>query len=213
MENMTFKTASFLKRTLYPAVILIALLTIVTGLVYPLLITGIAQAAIPEKANGSLIMKNNQAVGSRLIGQNFTDPKYFWGRPSATSDFPYNAQASGGSNLGPTNPALVNNVKERLVKLKAADPENTSAVPVDLVTSSGSGLDPHISKAAADYQVKRIARLRNNSEIQIQNLVESHARGIQMGFLGEPMVNVLELNLALDDMDTGNISVASLSKP
>lgn len=212
MENMTFKIVLFLKKTLYPAVILILLLTIVTGLAYPLLITGVAQSVFPDKANGSLIMKNDQAVGSRLIGQNFTEPKYFWGRPSATSDFPYNAQASGGSNLGPSNPALVDNVKERLAKLKAADPENTASIPVDLVTSSASGLDPHVSKAAADYQVKRVARIRNISEIKIQNLVENHAKSIQMGFLGEPMVNVLELNLALDELDTGNISVAGLSR-
>ena len=202
---------TFLKRTLYPAVILMALLTIVTGLAYPILIMGIAQSVFPEKANGSLIMRNNQAVGSRLIGQNFTDPKYFWGRPSATTNFPYNAQASGGSNLGPSNPVLAKNVTERLARLRAIEPENTSAIPVDLVTSSASGLDPHISKAAADYQVGRIARIRNISEIKIQNLVETHAKSIQMGFLGEPMVNVLELNLALDDLDTGTISVDGFS--
>ena len=155
-------------------------------------------------------MKNGQAVGSRLIGQNFTEPEYFWGRPSATATHPYNAEASGGSNLGPANPELANNVKKRIAKLKAADPDNGDPIPVDLVTSSASGLDPHISKAAADYQVKRIARLRNIPEIKVQNLVENHAKGIQMGFLGEPMVNVLELNLALDDMDTGNISVAGI---
>ena len=206
MENMTFRILPFLKKTLYPAVVLITLLTIVTGLAYPLLITGIAQSIFPGKANGSLIMKNNRIVGSRLIGQNFTGPKYFWGRPSATSTHPYNAQASGGSNLGPGNPELVNAVKKRIAKLRAVDPENKAPVPVDLVTSSASGLDPHISKAAADYQVKRIARLRNISEIKIQNLVEDHAKGIHMGFLGEPVVNVLELNLALDDLDTGTIS-------
>ena len=208
MQNMAFKTFSFLMKTLYPAVILITMLTLVTGLLYPSLITGIAQSVFPEKANGSLIMKNGQPVGSRLIGQNFTEPKYFWGRPSATATHPYNAEASGGSNLGPANPELANNVKERIAKLKAADPDNGDPIPVDLVTSSASGLDPHISKAAADYQVKRIARLRNISEIKVQN----HAKGIQMGFLGEPMVNVLELNLALDDMDTGNISVAGISR-
>lgn len=195
-------------KTLYPATILITMLTLVTGLAYPFLITGIAQSVFPEKANGSLIMKNGQAIGSRLIGQKFSDPKYFWGRPSATATHPYNAEASGGSNLGPANPVLENKVKERILELKAADPDNQDPIPVDLVTSSASGLDPHISKAAADYQVRRIARIRNISEIKIQNLIENHAKGIQMGFLGEPMVNVLELNLALDGMDTGNISAS-----
>ncbi len=210
MEN-TSKTLSFLKKILYPSVILIALLTIVTGLFYPLLITGIAQTIFPDKANGSLIIKNSKAVGSRLIGQNFTDPKYFWGRPSATSPDPYNAEASGGSNLGPTNPELTKLVKERLARLRAADPENKEPVPVDLVTSSASGLDPHISRAAADFQVRRIARLRNIPEIKIQDLVEKHTQKIQMGFLGEPMVNVLELNLALDDLDAVTISVVGLT--
>jgi K+-transporting ATPase ATPase C chain len=185
------------------AVSLVAL-TLVTGVAYPLLVTGIAQAAFPSQANGSLIVKDGKALGSRLIGQPFDDPKYFWGRLSATADsnskpLPYNAAASTGSNLGPTNPALVDEVKGRIDALQAADPENTSPIPVDLVTSSGSGLDPEISPAAAEYQVRRVARARNLDEATVRSLVEAHTEGRQLGILGEPRVNVLELNLALDE--------------
>ena len=172
--------------------------TILTGLVYPLVVTGIAQLVFPHQANGSLITANGQTVGSTLIGQSFDDPKYFWGRLSATGPFPYNAAASSGSNLGPTNPALLDEVKGRIAALKAADPANTQPIPVDLVTSSGSGLDPDISVAAALYQLPRVARLRGMSETAVRALVDQYTQGRQFGFLGEPRVNVLELNLALD---------------
>ncbi len=183
-----------------PAILSVLIFTVLTGLVYPLAITGIAQLIFPHQANGSLIMKNGQAVGSTLIGENFDDPRYFWGRLSATSPYPYNASASSGSNLGPTNPALVDDVKARIAVLKAADPGNTLPIPVDLVTSSGSGLDPDISVAAALYQAPRIARLRGLSEAAVSALVNSHVTNRQFGFLGEPRVNVLELNLALDEL-------------
>jgi potassium-transporting ATPase KdpC subunit len=184
------------------AVSLVAL-TLVTGVAYPLLVTGVAQAAFPSQANGSLIVKDGKAVGSHLIGQSFDDPKYFWGRLSATADsnskpLPYNGAASTGSNLGPTNPALVDEVKGRIDALQAADPDNTGAIPVDLVTSSGSGLDPEISPAAAEYQVRRVARARNLDEATVRSLVADHTAARQLGILGEPRVNVLELNLALD---------------
>jgi K+-transporting ATPase ATPase C chain len=182
------------------ALVLLVLFTLLTGLIYPLLITGIAQAIFPFQANGSLIQRNGNIVGSRLIGQFFTDPKYFWGRPSATAPYPYNAAASGGSNLGPTNPALVNAIQARLEALHKVDPNNTLPVPIDLVTASGSGLDPHISAAAALYQVPRIARVRGLSEAQLQDLVKEYTQDRDVGFLGEPRVNVLELNLALDEL-------------
>jgi len=183
---------------LRPALVSLILLSVVTGLAYPVIVTVIAQVVFPHQANGSLIVKDGKAVGSALIGQPFDDPKYFWGRPSATSPFGYNAGASSGSNLSPTNPALVEAVKGRVEALRAADPGNTAAVPVDLVTASGSGLDPHISPAAALYQVGRVARARKLEESAVRQLVQQHTEGRQLGFLGEPRVNVLALNLALD---------------
>ena len=181
-----------------PALMALLIFTILTGLVYPLVVTGIAQLVFPHQANGSLIVANGQAIGSSLIGQSFDDPKYFWGRLSATGPYPYNAAASSGSNYGPTNPALLDEVKARIAALKAADPGNTAPIPVDLVTSSGSGLDPDISVAAALYQVARVARVRGMSETAVRTLVDQFTKGRQLGFLGEPRVNVLELNLALD---------------
>ncbi len=185
-------------KDLRPAVISFLLLTLLTGIAYPLLVTGISQAVMPGKANGSLIIKDGKPVGSSLIGQSFTDPKYFWGRLSATGPTPYNAAASSGSNLGPTNPALLDAVKARVQALRDADPGNQQAVPVDLVTASGSGLDPHISPAAAEYQLARVARVRNLNLDTVRKLVAEHTEGRQFGILGEPRVNVLELNLALD---------------
>jgi potassium-transporting ATPase KdpC subunit len=181
-----------------PAIILFLVLTVITGLIYPLAVTGIAQVLFPQQANGSLIVKDGQVVGSQLIGQPFDDPKYFWGRPSATGPFPYNAAASSGSNLGPTNPALTDAVQARMDTLKAADPTNTQPIPIDLVTTSASGLDPHISPAAADYQVARVAHARGLDESAVRQLVAQHTQGRDLGVLGEPRVNVLELNLALD---------------
>lgn len=181
-----------------PALVLFAALSLVTGLAYPLAVTGVAQTALPAQANGSLIQRGGQVIGSRLIGQPFSDPAHFWGRPSATSPMPNNAANSGGSNLGPSNPALVEAVKARIAALKAADPSQTAAVPVDLVTASASGLDPHISRAAADYQLPRIARLRGLPEGALRALVEAHTERPWLGFLGEPRVNVLQLNLDLD---------------
>jgi K+-transporting ATPase ATPase C chain len=183
---------------LRPALMVLLLLTLVTGVAYPLLVTGIAQAVFPSQAQGSLIVKDGKIVGSRLIGQPFDDPKYFWSRPSATSPFADNAGSSSGSNLSPTNPDLVKAVQGRVDALRAADPGNTAAVPVDLVTASGSGLDPHISPAGAFYQVPRVARARKISPETVRELVERHVEGRFLGFLGEPRVNVLALNLALD---------------
>ena len=183
---------------LRPALMILLLLTLVTGVAYPLLVTGIAQAVFPSQAQGSLIVKDGKVVGSRLIGQPFDDPKYFWSRPSATSPFADNAGSSTGSNLSPTNPDLVKAVQGRVDALRAADPANTAPVPVDLVTASGSGLDPHISPAAALYQVARVARVRKLDPEAVRQLVERHTEGRSLGFLGEPRVNVLALNLALD---------------
>ncbi len=185
-------------KELRPALVSFLLLTLLTGIAYPLLVTGISQVTMPGKANGSLIMKDGKPVGSSLIGQSFSDPKYFWSRPSATSPMPNNASSSSGSNLGPTNPALLDAVKARVQALRDADPGNTQSVPVDLVTASASGLDPHISPAAADYQVTRVARLHNITPDALRKLVAEHTEGRQFGILGEPRVNVLELNLALD---------------
>jgi len=180
------------------ALVSLVVLTVVTGIVYPVVVTAIAQLVFPRQANGSLIVKDGKVIGSALIGQPFDDPKYFWGRPSATSPFGYNAASSSGSNLSPTNPALVKSVRERVDALRAADPGNTAPVPVDLVTASGSGLDPHISPAAALYQVNRVAKARKLQPDAVRTLVERHTEGRQLGFLGEPRVNVLALNLALD---------------
>ena len=184
-----------MKNQLRPALTIFALLTVITGVIYPLAVTGISQALFPYQANGSLIMVDGKAIGSELIGQQFDDPKYFWGRPSATG---YNAAASSGSNYGPMNPALMDMVQARIDALNAADPENTLPIPVDLVTASGSGLDPHISVAAALYQVHRVASARGLNEADVQSLVEKYTEDRQFGFLGEPRVNVLLLNLALD---------------
>jgi len=183
---------------LRPTLVALLLFTAITGIVYPLVVTGITQVIFPRQANGSLIVKDGKAVGSELIGQPFDDPKYFWDRPSATSPFAYNAGASGGSNLGPTNPDLQKQIQGRIEALRAADPGNTAPIPVDLVTTSGSGLDPHISPAAALYQVRRVAKARGLAQDAVRRLVEQQVEGRQFGFLGEPRVNVLKLNLALD---------------
>lgn len=188
-----------------PALVALVLFTFLTGLVYPLVVTGIAQAVFPHQANGSLIEQDGQVVGSELIGQPFDDPGYFWGRLSATGTFAYNAfnadnlTGSSGSNYGPLNPALLEMVEARVAALRAADPGNTAPIPVDLVTASGSGLDPHISIAAALYQLPRIAAARNMSETELRELVDQYTEDRQLGFLGEPRVNVLQLNLALDN--------------
>lgn len=183
---------------LRPALVIFFLLTLLTGVIYPLAITGIAQLVFPNQADGSTIVLDGQVIGSQLIGQPFDDPAYFWGRLSATGPAPYNAAFSSGSNLGPLNPALTDAAQARIDALRAADPGNTLPVPVDLVTSSGSGLDPHISPAAATYQVPRVARARNLDEEQVNALVQQHTEGRLLGLLGEPRVNVLKLNLALD---------------
>jgi K+-transporting ATPase ATPase C chain len=178
---------------------LLLVLTAVTGIAYPLVVTGLAQVLFPHTANGSLIEHDGKPLGSTLIGQPFSDPKYFWGRPSATAPFADNSAASSGSNLGPTNPALADAVKQRIDALHAADPGSVAVrVPVDLVTASGSGLDPHISPAAATYQIARVARARNITAEQIKRFVADATEGRQFGLLGEPRVNVLKLNLLLD---------------
>jgi K+-transporting ATPase ATPase C chain len=182
-------------------IVCLMLLTIMTGVVYPLIVTGVAQLLFSHQANGSLLFKDNKAVGSSLIGQSFDSPAYFWSRPSATSPMPYNAANSSGSNLGPLNPVLIENVKARAEKLKSADPQNRAELPVDLITASGSGLDPDISPVAAEYQIPRIAKARNINENEIRTLVAGYAQNRQLGILGEPRINVLELNLALDALE------------
>jgi K+-transporting ATPase ATPase C chain len=184
------------------ALVLFALLTLLTGVIYPLVVTGVGQASFNRQVNGSQIRVGERVVGSRLLGQTFSSPKYFWSRPSATSPQPYNGGVSSGSNQGPINPALESAVKDRIAALRAADPTNTAPVPVDLVTASASGLDPHISPAAAEYQVARVARERNTSVEQVRKLVAQATEGRQFGVLGEPRVNVLELNLLLDQQTT-----------
>lgn len=187
-----------MRTQLRPALVSLVALTLITGLLYPLVVTGVAQVLFPRQANGSLILLDGKPVGSSLIGQPFDAPKYFWGRLSATAPFPYNAVASSGSNLGPTNEALIKAVQARIDALKTADPDNPLPLPVDLVTASGSGLDPHISPAAAEYQVRRIARVRGLDETVVRRLVAQNTEGRQLGVLGEPRVNVLTLNFALD---------------
>lgn len=189
-----------MKNLLRPAISLFILLSLITGLVYPVVVTGIGKALFPAQAAGSLIIKNGKPVGSELIGQNFSDPRYFWGRPSATSPQPYNASASSGSNQGPLNPALTDAVKGRIDALKAADPDNRLPIPVDLIAASGSGLDPQISPAAAEYQAGRVARARHLDAGVVEKLIAGHTEGRQWGVFGEPKVNVLQLNLALDQM-------------
>lgn len=183
---------------LRPLLVSFVALSILTGIAYPLVVTGIARISAPGKADGSLLREGNRIVGSTLIGQNFADPKHFWGRPSATGPYPYNASASSGSNQGPLNPALTDAIKGRIEALRAVDPDNKRPVPIDLVTASGSGLDPDISVAAARYQVSRIARERHLPAEQVEALIERLKQGTALGFLGEPRINVLELNLALD---------------
>ncbi|MGE5624855.1 MAG: potassium-transporting ATPase subunit KdpC [Bacillota bacterium] len=188
-------------KELRPAILLFIVFTVILGFLYPLAVTGAAQAAFPTEANGSLIKVGGHTMGSAIIGQEFSDPKYFWGRISATSPYPYNGDGSTGSNLGPTNPALFDQMKARIAALKAADPDQKGPFPVDLVTASGSGLDPDISPAAAEYQVARVAKARHMSEAEVRALVQQHTADRQLGFLGEPRVNVLELNLALDGVN------------
>lgn len=185
---------------LRPALTVFGALSLITGLAYPFLTTGIASAVFPHQAAGSLIQQDGKVIGSEWIGQSFTSPQYFWGRPSATAPMPYNAAASGGSNLGPRNPALAEAIQARIAALRAADPDNADPVPVDLVTASGSGLDPHISPAAAAYQADRVARARNLPRSEVDALIQAHTATPWSGVLGEPAVNVLTLNLALDKL-------------
>jgi K+-transporting ATPase ATPase C chain len=189
-----------MSKIIRPVAVSLFVFTVITGILYPLAVTGIAQLFFPVQANGSVIVKNGKLAGSSLIGQPFDSPKYFWGRLSATSPFPYNSAASSGSNMGSTNPALLRKVKDRIYHLKSANPDNDKPIPVDLITASGSGLDPHISPAAAEYQIQRIAGSRGIDEVQIRTLIIAHTEHRQLGILGEPRVNVLELNTALDGL-------------
>jgi len=197
-QGMSTTTTSTTEGLLRPALLLFVLLSIVTGLLYPLLVTAVAQAAFRDAANGSLIVRDGRVIGSRLIGQSFNDPKHFWSRPSATTPTAYNGAASGGSNLGPLNPTLHDAVQARIAALRVADPDNAAPVPIDLVTASASGLDPHISVAAAIYQAARVAKARGLPEAMVRKLISGHTEGRWLGFIGEPRVDVLELNLALD---------------
>jgi K+-transporting ATPase ATPase C chain len=185
---------------LRPAITLFVLLSVITGIAYPLLVTGLAQIVFPAAAAGSLIVRDGKPIGSTLIGQNFADPKYFWGRPSATAPQPFNGTASGGSNQGPLNPALVDAVKGRIDVLRAADPANNTPIPADLVMASGSGLDPEISPEAAIWQAARIARTRSLAADRVIALIATHTQSRQWGLFGEPRVNVLELNMAMDSL-------------
>ena len=189
-----------MRSQLRPAIVAIAVFSVLTGFLYPLLVTGIAQVLFPHQANGSLILKDGEALGSELIGQPFSEPRYFWSRLSATAPLPYNAAASTGSNLGPANPALAQAVQDQIAALQAVDPMATLPIPADLVTSSASGLDPHISIAAALYQVARVAQARGLDEQNVHQLVVQYIEGRQLGVLGEPRINVLKLNLALDEI-------------
>jgi K+-transporting ATPase ATPase C chain len=189
-----------MRSLLRPALVLFLFFTVLTGLIYPLAITGIAQVVFPRAASGSILMRDGKPIGSALIGQNFSDPKYFWGRPSATSPQPYAGTASSGSNLGPLNPALTDAVKARIQALLAADPGNGAPIPVDLVTASASGLDPQISIAAALYQAPRVARVRGLDVVEVRRLLAAQAQPRTLGLFGEPRVNVLALNLALDSL-------------
>jgi len=187
-----------LQRYLRPALVFLGLFTLLTGVLYPLLVTAVAQTLFPHQANGSLIERDGLILGSELIGQPFDDPAYFWGRPSLTQPYPYNAAASAGSTLAPSNPALTERVSARIAALETADPANAQPIPVDLVTASGSGLDPHISLAAAEYQIERVAEVRGVDTAVVRRLVTEQTEGRTFGVLGEPRVNVLRLNLALD---------------
>jgi K+-transporting ATPase ATPase C chain len=195
---MNFFSERSMKNLLRPALVLLIVLTLATGVLYPLAVTGIAQGLFPARANGSLLVRDGQAVGSTLIGQSFNAPGHFWSRPSATAPAPYDANASGGANLGPANPALAQAVRTRIAALRAADPGNTAPVPIDLVTTSASGLDPHISAAAARYQAPRVARERSLPPERVRQLVDAQTQQPWLGWLGETRVNVLQLNLALD---------------
>ena len=186
--------------TMRPAISLFLFFMVLTGVIYPLVVTGIAQVAFTQAANGSLVVRDGKVIGSALIGQAFVKPEYFYSRPSATSPMPYNAEASSGSNLGPTNPALIDGIKARIATLKAADSENNKAIPVDLITASASGLDPHISRAAADYQAARVARVRQLPVTHVEAAIEANTERTVLGFIGEARVNVLLLNLALDQL-------------
>lgn len=191
-------------RHLRPALVFLGLFTLLTGALYPLLVTAAAQTIFPHQANGSLVERNGVIIGSELIGQPFDDPAYFWGRPSLTQPYPYNAAASAGSAIAPSNPVLTERVAARIATLEMADPANTQPIPVDLVTASGSGLDPHISLAAAEYQIERVARARGLATAVVRQLITEHTEGRAFGILGEPRVNVLRLNLALDALAAGD---------
>lgn len=203
-NNIEIGFKDSIKKAVRPAILLFVVLTIITGIVYPLVTTGIGQWLLPTQVNGSLIEKDGKLIGSTLIGQNFTEAKYFWGRPSATGPYPNNAAASSGSNQGPLNPALADAVKGRVAALKSADPENTLSIPVDLVSASASGLDPHISPAAAYYQINRVAKVRGLSDEAVLAIIDGNTERRQWGVLGEPRVNVLLLNIALDNATTNS---------